>query len=244
MHADHVGFVHLHLHLDHRQVGHRHQQADVGGERARHRHFALFLGEPGDAAGHRRHDVRLGELVARRRHRGARLLRLVLRRIEVRFRDVERGLRLLQLLLGHELRVLRVQLLGAGEGALRLIAVRLRLHGVRLRRGEAGLRLLQVRFVNRRVDLQQEVALVDEIPLLHRDPRDTAGDVRADVDLLLGLDLAARRDCGHQVAAADLLESHVDAAVAIRAGAHDHEHDQQRADARPHQHFVALGHVR
>src|SRR5229473_2046614 len=33
--------------------------------------------------------------------------------VEVRFEKV--GLRLLQLLLGHELRVLRVQLLGAGE---------------------------------------------------------------------------------------------------------------------------------
>src|SRR2546426_2990233 len=125
----------------------------------------------------------------------------------------------------------------------RLIAVRLRLHRGRLRRGHVGRRLLQVRLVHRRIDLEQELALRHELALAHGDLGDPTGDVRADVDLLLGLDLAARRDGGDEVAAAHLLEPHLLAAVAARAGADDHQADDEDGRPRSEQHFVACGHV-
>src|SRR5207245_11586365 len=68
-------------------------------------------------------------------------------------------------------------------------------------------------------------------------------DVRADVAMLVGVDLAARRGGGDEVAAAHLLEPPLLAAVAARAGADDHQADDEDRGPRSEQHFVACGHV-
>src|SRR5581483_8279169 len=103
--------------------------------------------------------------VPRRLDGGARLVHLVLGRRQVGRRDVEGRLRLLELLLRHERGIVAVQLLGALERALRLIAVRPGLHGGGLGRGQGRARLLEVRLVHGRVDLQQELAPLDEVAL-------------------------------------------------------------------------------
>src|SRR5207245_2963365 len=85
--------------------------------------------------------------------RTAGLFHRALRGRQVRFRDVERRLGLLELLLRDQVGVLRVKVLGAPQCAVGLVAVGLGLHGRRLRRREDRFGLLQVRLVNRRVDL-------------------------------------------------------------------------------------------
>ena len=159
MEAHDVRLVHLHLRLDHREIGDRHQQADVFGERTRNRDLAFLDREPGHAPGHRGDEVRLAEVVARLLHGGARLVYLVLRRGQVRLGDFEGGLRLLQLLGCHEVGTLVPQLPGAPEGPLRLVAVRPRLHYLGGGGRVGGLGALQVGLVHRGVDLEQELAL-------------------------------------------------------------------------------------
>jgi len=80
------------------------------------------------------------------------------------------------------------------------------LHQGRLTRGEEPLQPLDGRLVLGRVDLDQELTPLDQIAFLDAKLDDPPGDVGADVDLGLGLDLPARRDRRHQVALRDLLE--------------------------------------
>jgi len=79
---------------------------------------------------------------------------------------------------------------------------------------------LEIRLVDRGIDLQQELPLLDEVAFAHRDPRDAARDVGADVHLLLGLNLPAGGDGGDEIAAADGLESHLDPFFTLRTRAH------------------------
>ena len=57
--------------------------------------------------------------------------------------------------------------------------------------------------------------LRDEVALAHRDPDDAPGDVGADVDRRLGLDLPARGHRAHQVAPRHLLQPHLGAGVLL-----------------------------
>src|SRR5881628_1333200 len=240
--AYHVRLVHLHLRLDDGQVGDGQQQADVLREGAWHRYLTLLHRQPRHPARHRGDERGLAEIVARRLHRGARLIHLVLRRIQVGFGDVECRLRLLELLRGDQVGALRVELFGAPQGALGLVLVGLGLHRRRLRRGHRGRGLLQVRLVDCRVDLDQELALLHQVAFAHCDLRDASRDVRRHVDLLFGLDLAARGHGGDEIASARGLEPHLLAAVPPRGGADHHEADDDHRGARTHQQFAALGH--
>ena len=64
---------------------------------------------------------------------------------------------------------------------------------VALCRCQKPFRAAHRRLVHRRINLEQEVALPDEIALLHAQLGDPALDVREDVDLGVGFDFAAGR---------------------------------------------------
>ena len=91
--------------------------------------------------------------------------------------------------------------------------------------------------------MQQELTLLYEVALAHRDARDPARDVGADVHLLLGLDFSAGGDRGDEIAASDGLEPHLDALLALGAGTDDHQQDDEYGPAASQQHLVPLGHV-
>src|SRR5207244_7300367 len=103
-------------------------------------------------------------------------------------------------------------------------------------------RPLEIRLVDRRVDLEEELALLDQIAFAHGNPRDAARDVGADVHLLLGLNLPAGGDRRDEVAPAHGLEAHLDALVALRAGTHHHQHNQEHGPSTSQQHLVPLRH--
>src|SRR5438034_4061860 len=89
-------------------------------------------------------------------------------------------------------------------------------------------------FRSRRVDLDQELALLHEVAFAHRDLRDASRDVGRDVHLLLGLDLAARGHGGDEVAPARSLEPHFLPAVPPRGGADRHDRDDEDQGTRTH----------
>jgi len=86
-----------------------------------------------------------------------------------------------------------------------------------------------VGFVLGRIELEQEIAGLDVLALDDADLDDPAGDLGADVDVLLGLDLPGGRDDGGQVVFLDLADGHLDRLLAPRAevGHDDHAQGQQ-----------------
>jgi hypothetical protein len=110
---------------------------------------------------------------------------------------LELRLQLLDLLRRDEGRIRLPDLLLALEVALGLQLVRAGLRETRARVRQARLGALHRGLILLGIDLEQELALSDEVPLLHREPGDLPGDLRGEVDLLLRGDLAAgghRRD--------------------------------------------------
>ena len=104
----------------------------------------------------------------------------------------------------------------------------------RLGGGDAGLAALQLAFERARIDLEQELAGLDALAFLDREPRDAAHGVRRDVDLTLRLDLARRRDDGFEVARAERFGVDAQAGVApeVQVGRDDGgaDHDDTNDD--------------
>ena len=186
------------------------QEAGLPGERARHRDFALLHRQPDHPAGDRREEPGLGQVVlALPAERGAGLVQpgaWVACRSPRRRRSAwtapARPLR-------AAIRFGLVFCMFERRSSCRLAWSRLACAWISEAWLEATSALAPAhhRLVLRRVDLEQELALLHQVALLHRDLDDAAGDVGADVHLGLGLDLAAGGDGGDQVASADTASS-------------------------------------
>ena len=122
--------------------------------------------------------------------------------------DVEVGLGRFELFLGDE--VVVEELLHALQGVLVALQPGLGLDQVGLGGPDEVLVAVGVGLVLGRVQLEQEVAGLDLLALLDADLDDPAGDLGADVDVLLRLDLARGRDDGGQVLLLDLVDGHLD----------------------------------
>jgi hypothetical protein len=143
-----------------------------------------------------------------------------------RLRHLELRLRLLELLVGDEVRVLGPQLPRAPGRALGLVTVGLGLNGVCPCGGQHGLAAGDRGLERRRIDADQQIPALDPVALLDPQIDDPARNVGADVHLGLWFDLAAGRHGGHQVPSLDRLEPHLDARVPASAqhGGTDRHH--------------------
>jgi hypothetical protein len=137
--------------------------------------FAGFLVEVGDGAGDRRVDLRLAEVVLRLAQLADHLRDLVVGGLVTRALDLEGSFGGIEFGLGHQLA--RHHVAGTLEHALGLVAVvarqlRLRLRGTHagLEAGNAGEQLLPV-------ELDQQLALLDVVAFLDRQPDDLGADV-------------------------------------------------------------------
>src|SRR5262249_43094359 len=81
---------------------------------------------------------------------------------------------------------------------------------------EARLEAPDLAFVLRRIDADKNIALPDDVPLLHRDSDDLAPDVGGDVDLGARLDLAVGRDDGGDLSGLDLRDVDLGPLPALR----------------------------
>ncbi len=140
-------------------------------------------------------------------------------------------LRSLPLLVGDELGVVALQLLGPPQVAPRLFHVRPRLGRRRLRLRHRGSRLLHRRLEGGGVDPEEGVPLLDSVALLHPQLDDPARDVRLDIDGASRPDPPAGGDRRHEVPLLDLLRADFDPALAPARDGEDDEEEDRCADS-------------
>ena len=201
-----VGLVDFDLRLDHRHVGDLQQDRAGVVHRADHRRLALLDVPARDDAVDRRLDADLAEIGLGVLERRLLLLRAQLQRAEVLLLRGEVGLAHRQVGLRLFERFLRRQpalgeVLLAAVGVLGLLERRARalerephLLELRSRRAERGFAALDSRAQVARVDLQQELSLLDAVAFVDRQLGHASARVGADVDEPFRLDLARRRD--------------------------------------------------
>ena len=236
-----VGLVDFHHRFDHAHVRDRHQHRAGVVHRADYSHFALFDRKCGDDAGHRRAHGGFGERVVGGGEVGARLADALLQAHDVSLRGVARAPGAIEvgarndLLVEVSLRTLEVLIRGDG-GGFRGIAI----GEDRLQRrvrplGRCGELLL--------VDLQEEIALLDDVALAHGKVDYLSHHVRRQVDFASGVDVPVRRDFAGQILSLHFAERdgrNVLAALRHESGrdrAGDDQHDHSDDDLRttPHE---------
>src|SRR4249919_968482 len=168
--------------------------------------FAGFLVEVGDGAGNRRVDAGLAQVVLRLAQLPDHLCDLVVGRGGARVLDREGGFGGVEIGLRHQLAA--DQFAGALDHALGLVAVVAGELRLRLRRTHAGLEAGDAREQLLPVELDQQLALLDVVAFLDRQPDDLGADVGTDVDFGVRLDLAGAVDLLHDLRALD--RSHFD----------------------------------
>ena len=139
----------------------------------------------------------------------------MLRSLEEPLLDLGVRHRLLDLRLGHEVGPPSLQRRETVRVPLRLLVSRPLLGEGRLRLRDAGLRTLDCRPEEGRIDLQQEVPLLHVLPFLDREFDDPSGDIRGDVHMRLGFDVARRGDIVDEIPQPDGLHADFDGATPL-----------------------------
>jgi len=93
------------------------------------------------------------------------------------------------------------------------------------------------------VDLEQELALADDLAFLDRQLDDLARDIGAQIDLGLWAHLPARRDRGHEITRLHLLGTHLDCLVLAFRGGQPADRDDDEDHPACHGPFHSLAHV-
>ena len=191
--------------------------------------FTLLDHEARDLPGHWCANGRLAERALIVPQRGRGLVDLVARCLRRGTCDVECRSQLLELLVGDQQRVALLDGRRSVVVVLRLVRISRRLEGLGIGGGESGPGPLHGGLIGRRIDLQQQLTLVDVLTLLHRQRDDAAGNVRTHVDLGMRLYLAARRDRRHEISSTDRLNPDGDTLGAARRGdRHSGDQDDDR----------------
>ncbi len=200
--AHHVVLADVHPRLHLIQVGDGHNLGPHILDRPQHP-LAQAGVELADRPGERRQDGRLVQRVCGAVHRGLGDLDLMSCAFELRLGHIIGRLHFVERGVRHEL--VPEQVLAAFELRFGLPQVGLG-HGLARQRGlVARVGLVGGGDVEVRLDLDQQVTLVDLLPFLDRQVNDFAADLGADLDLQHGLDSAVGQDQLGQVAPGDLL---------------------------------------
>ena len=215
LHVWDARFVDLDLRLNHGHFGQRQQDRAGIVHRADDRRFALLDVAPRDDAINGRFDSDFAEVVARALEPGAFLGDAAALRHHLFFALLKGRFSRLQVVLGFLERFARRELtapeiLLALERLTRLLHLDVRrldglLHLIQraLRGLERGCAAVDPGPQRLRIDLEEELALLDPVPLVHRQVHHAARSVGADVDEALRLNLAGRRHNGLEIPASD-----------------------------------------
>ena len=183
-----------------------------------------------DGAGQRRNDGCFVQRILRAVHEGLGHVDLVVGAVELGLGHVAGGFEPDKVRIRKQLAVEQFQV---------AVEIRLGLFQVRLRRGfggergfVTGLGLVDCGDVNVRVDLHEQITLLDRLAFLDRQINDFAADFRADGDLHDGLDFAVGHDGVGETVERDLLGLDDDDRVVFPEDRRQHQPDERQPDDR------------